>query len=599
MPRRRLVRALVALSGLAVCWAIVVMWTGGGVVYLGEIRFSSRGPRNITLLAVLGLVLAWALSVPGQRARTLAAEYRWLVDLVARRVPRIRVPPSLVAGMAALGMVVVALTQGAGVVGGADSYGYVSQAHLWTIGALRQQPALARTLADDVSLDVLSPLGYRPSFDGTTIAPTYPPGLPMVMAVFEKLVGPDSVFWVVPILAVVLVWTTYLLGRRLHSAPVGAIAAVLVATSPPVLVQLTAAPLSDLPAAAWWMLAMVLATIDGRITAFGAGAASGIAIVTRPNLVPLVAVVLSLLIWRLTAAGRSRGYAIQHGMLFSLPAVSACLVIAAIDDVLWGSPLTSGHGTVSTLFSVSHVWSNVVLYPRVFVQHMPVVLALPVSWLVGRRAGRRRVSTDSDRPLRVALGGFAIVAVLVYIAYPAYDSSRSLRFLIPAVPAVIVLASLAAFSLAGRLFETELAAALIALAAIGGYGVYTARTLGAFDMEHLRRYAVIGRYIERELPEQAVLLAMLHSGSATYYSGRPTLRYDLLAPSRLDRVVDVLRERGYVPYLLLDSTERADFQTYYRGSSKLAALDWSPLVTMHSPPVEIYSLGTSLAPLEK
>jgi hypothetical protein len=41
-----------------------------------------------------------------------------------------------------------------------------------------------------------------------------------------------------------------------------------------------------------------------------------------------------------------------------------------------------------------------------------------------------------------------------------------------------------------------------------------------------------------------VLLAMAHSGSATYYSGRPTLRYDLLAPSRLDRVVDVLRERG-------------------------------------------------------
>jgi hypothetical protein len=54
-----------------------------------------------------------------------------------------------------------------------------------------------------------------------------------------------------------------------------------------------------------------------------------------------------------------------------------------------------------------------------------------------------------------------------------------------------------------------------------------------------------------------------------------------------------------VPYLVLDSTERADFQTCYRRSSPLAALDWSPLVTMRSPPVEIYSLGTSLAPLRK
>src|SRR5688572_3272260 len=511
MSRRRLVRALVVLGGVAALWTIVVMWTGGGVWSFAGVQISSRGPRNPTLLIALSVVLAWAVAAPGHRTRSLAVEYRWLIDGLARRVPRIPSLAPLVAALAAVVVAIVGLTEGAGVVGGSDSYGYVSQAHLWTLGALRHRPALANALADDVSLEVLTPLGYRPSIDGTTIAPTYPPGLPMVMAVFEKLTGPESVFWVVPILAAVLVWATYLLGVRLHSPAVGAIAAVLVATSPPVLMQLTDAPMSDVPAAAWWALAMVLATIDRRTSAFGAGGAAGLAILTRPNLVPLAAVVLGLLIWRQTAAGRSRGHVFHHVVLFSLPAALACLVIAALNDVLWGSPLMSGHGALSALFGISNVWSNVVLYPRVFVQQMPVVLALPVAWLLGRRMPHWRVSADSDRTLGVALGAFAILVVLGYIAYPAFDSSWSLRFLIPAVPAVIVLASLAAFSLAGRLFETEVVA-LIALAVVGGYGVHTARTHGAFELEGLRRYAVIGRYIDRELPEHAVLLSMLHSG---------------------------------------------------------------------------------------
>ena len=591
-------RGLVVLGGVAALWTIVVMWTGGGVWSFAGVRISSRGPRNPTLLIALSVVLAWAIAVPGHRTHSLAVEYRWLIDRLARRVPRIPSLAPLVAALAAVIVAIVGLTEGAGVVGGSDSYGYVSQAHLWTLGALRQRPALANALADDVSLEVLTPLGYRPTVDGTTIAPTYPPGLPMVMAVFEKLTGPESVFWVVPILAAVLVWATYLLGVRLHSPAVGAIAAVLVATSPPVLMQLTDAPMSDVPAAAWWTLAMVLATIDGRTSALGAGGAAGLAILTRPNLVPLAAVVVSLLIWRLTAAGRSRGHVIQHVMLFALPAALACLAIAAIDDTLWGSPLTSGHGPLSALFSVSNVWSNVVLYPRVFVQQMPVVLALPVAWLLRRRARTWGVDTGGDRTLRVALGAFATLVVLGYIAYPAYDSSWKLRFLIPAVPAVLVLASLAAFSLAGRLFETEVAAALIALAAVGGYGVHTARTYGAFDVERLGRYAVIGRYIERELPEQAVLLSMLHSGSAAYYSGRPTLRYDLLPPAQLDSIVDALKQRGFQPYLLVDREERLDerlvFQNRFRGYSRLAALDWRPLVSLSSPPVEIYSIRADI-----
>ena len=160
--------------------------------------------RNVFLLAVLFVALAWVLGPSRQRTDALLADGRWLIDVANRRVAWLhtieRLAP-VVAGSAAVGVFLVAVIEGAWVVGGSDSYGYVSQAHLWSIGQLRQEPVLHGPLAGDVSLDVLTPLGYRPSRDGTTIAPTYSPGLPVVMAIFERVTGPDSVFWVVPILA--------------------------------------------------------------------------------------------------------------------------------------------------------------------------------------------------------------------------------------------------------------------------------------------------------------------------------------------------------------------------------------------------------------
>ena len=171
--------------------------------------------------------------------------------------------------------------------------------------------------------------------------------------------------------------------------------------------------------------------------------------------------------------------------------------------------------------------------------------------------------------MMVALGAFVIVVFLAYVAFPLFDSDWNLRFMLPAVSPLLVLASIAALSLAGRLFETRQVAYLMAmLIIVGGYGVDYARDRGAFETSHLRKFADAGDYIRRQLPQRTVLFAMLHSGSATYYTGRPTLRWDLLAPSDLDRLVSELIRRGYVPYLLLDKDERADF------SRTIAAVVW-------------------------
>jgi 4-amino-4-deoxy-L-arabinose transferase-like glycosyltransferase len=397
------------------------------------------------------------------------------------------------------------------------------------------------------------------------------------MAVFERFAGRESVFWVVPLLGGVLVWASYLLGARLYGAPVGALAAVLVATAPPVLIQLTSAPMSDLPAAAWWTLAFVLASFDRRLAAAGTGMAAGLAILTRPNLVPVLAIVVALLAGRLIVAKRPFRDVFVHVLLFSLVAIPACFAVAALNNALWGSAVQSGYGSLGQLFSVANVWTNLVVYPRAVVTLLPVAVLAPIAWFVHR-----------ERFATLSLGAWAVVVVLIYLVFPAYDAQFSLRFLVPAIPPVMVLVSVTAYSLAGQLAARHQVASFLVIAAVAGSGVHTARSLRAFDLEHERRYAAIGHYIARELPERAVLLAMLHSGSANYYSGRPTIRYDLMSATRLDPLVEILRQRGYVPYLLIDSDERAAFQAQYREHSRLGALDWPPLVRMHSPPVEIY-----------
>jgi hypothetical protein len=578
-----------------VVWTTVVLWTGGVLFYVGGLRVSSRGSRNALLLTVLCLVLGWALGPSGQRTRALVAECERLLGVAARLlqyIPMTRHTTDIAAAFAAVIIVVVGITEGAFIIGGSDSYGYVSQAHLWVKGELRQDPLLRRSVPADIPLEALSPLGYRPAVDRTTIAPTYSPGLPMVMAVFERVAGRDAVFWVVPLLGGVLVWTTYLLGRRAAGPLAGVVAAVLVATNPPVLLQLTTAPMSDLPAAAWWALALLLAAIDRRDAALGSGVAAGLAILTRPNLVPVAVVVGLLLLWRLSATGSPRWRALQQVMLFGVPAVVACLTVAALNQDLWGSMLTSGYGSLATqsFFVVANVWPNLLLYPRVIAVQMPVVIALPLAAFLRRGRDTSMDASRSARMMTVALWACVVAVAGLYAAYPAFDAEFNLRFLLPLVAPLIVLSSVAALSLARRVIETYPAPCVLALVILSGYGVDYARDRGAFEVDYLQKYSMVGEYVKRELPERTVLLSMLHSGSANYYSGRPTLRWDLIPAERLDRLVDELTERGYAPYLVLDRDERAVFQSQYRGQSRLAALDWKPVVSVNSGEVEIYAI---------
>ena len=101
---------------------------------------------------------------------------------------------------------------------------------------------------------------------------------------------------------------------------------------------------------------------------------------------------------------------------------------------------------------------------------------------------------------------------------------------------------------------------------------------------------MIGDAIAQRLPADAVILAMQHSGSVRYYAGREIVRYDLVPPQRLDRLMKRLRRLGHHPYLLLDDWEVPEFRQRFGHRSVLGALDWPPVLELDYVHVRIWDL---------
>ena len=77
---------------------------------------------------------------------------------------------------------------------GSDAAGYVSQAHLFASGQVAIDEPLIRQVDWPGAANWFSPLGYRPGLTPGELVPTYPPGLPLVMALALLVAGPQRVF---------------------------------------------------------------------------------------------------------------------------------------------------------------------------------------------------------------------------------------------------------------------------------------------------------------------------------------------------------------------------------------------------------------------
>ena len=484
----------------------------------------------------------------------------------------------VVAASAAAAVLSIGLAYGARAVGGTDSFGYVSQAYLWLHGTPKIDQPLAAQVPWPYPDESLAPLGYRGAA-GHTIVPSYPPGVPVAMAAAYLLWGACGPYYVGPLFAAVLVLVTYGLTRQLGGTRLtAALAATLMAGSPVLLINVMA-PMSDTPAAALWMAALLLAAHQGRAPAFGAGCAAGAALAMRPNLAPLaVALMLAAGSWTQTGCGPPR---IWRAVLVLAGILPAAGLLAFENARLYGSPLASGYVGLPSLFDPGNVLGNIGRYTRWMFASHGVAIALAALPLIVRPARPPWLTPRAAAPL----AAYALIVGASYVFYVQFDDWWYLRFMLPVLPLAFMLLGTALVWAArwlprrGAGFGLMLATALV----LGGWWRFAdshgVRTIGAGEA----RYAAVAQYIHREMPGEAIVIARQHTGPVWFYSGRQTVRYDFFAPPRLTAAAEWLRDHGRQPYLVLEDWEEADFKRRFAGQGALGRLDVLVLAEMTQP----------------
>src|SRR6185503_4442879 len=99
--------------------------------------------------------------------------------------------------------------------GGADSAGYLSSGRLFSRGEISQSESELNELGlSDDWTNVFVPLGFLPGTRPRTLVPTYPPGVPLHMAVATWIGGPNGPFLVSPIAGLFCLVLIYALARE-------------------------------------------------------------------------------------------------------------------------------------------------------------------------------------------------------------------------------------------------------------------------------------------------------------------------------------------------------------------------------------------------
>src|SRR5205823_575747 len=102
------------------------------------------------------------------------------------------------------------------------------------------------------------------------------------------------------------------------------------------------------------------------------------------------------------------------------------------------------------------------------------------------------------------------------------------------------------------------------------------------------RYPAAAHYVAAATGPDALVIAVQHSGSIRYYSGRPTVRYDWIDRRGLDDAIRAMRAMNRGPLLVLDDWEEPEFRARFAGQ-QWGALDWPARVEFASQPaVRVY-----------
>jgi hypothetical protein len=467
----------------------------------------------------------------------------------------------LVALTAALALAVVATVRGTFAVGGSDSSCYALMAQAFAHGRLQPAFPLAEQVPWPDASRTFAPGGFIPASSRGTASPICAPGFAVLMTPFA-LVSRDAIFLVTPLAAAALVWSAFVVGSYIAGPLAGAVASVLIATSPIVLFQ-AVQPMNDIATTALWMavLAAAVALREPR-RSWAMGALTGVAILVRPNLAPLALFAFAL-------APTSR---------FAAATAPGIVLTAALNWALYGHPAHVGYGNPQDLFGSDNLGENMSLHGRAWLEtQTPFALLALAAPLVVPRERRRFVW--------IALAT-ALATIVLYLLYEPFAEWWYLRFLLPAIAIASTLASCVLVVLVRQ--RVVIAAAAVALAI---FGVRTAADRQAFQLQRLEsRFRDTGQYVHEKLPPNAIFFTVFESGSIRFHGDREAVLWDALDPAWLDRALEWSRSQSREPFFVLEQFEEPLFRSRFGTASALGALDWPPRAEIDRR-VRIYAPG--------
>jgi hypothetical protein len=536
----------VLATALAVA-AVLLAVSGGVRANVGGLRLSARSPWPAVILALISLG-AWAFFA--QRAGAMSRDLAAAWSFVDRRAGAFIVVVALASG-------VIAAMFATNSASGADASGYLSEAamfsqqHLFVVDQLGIELHVAT-----LDLSPTTPLGWRSRGPGMQV-PSYPPGLPLLMAIPHRIAGVGGASIVIAISAFVTVWTAGALARALAGGAAGLVASVLLAVAPVFLFQ-SVQPMSDVPVTAAWMLSWWLIVRGRKEFALWAGLACGVAVLIRPNLAPLAAVPF------LAILSTNRRSALR----FALPVVVAGVFLAIVQWAWYGSPFRSGYGGVNELFALSNVRLNLSHYSGWLIATSPALVAAAGGfWIL-------RASRNAQ-----AMAVFVILVVVAYLVYAVFDDWSYLRFLLPAMAVAAVFVGVLCQWLLARVALAARPVLLLGLVLVlSAHGLGEARTRDTYKLaDQQRRVADMAVAVSDRMSPSDVIVAGEQSGSMRYYTGHSIVRWEEMRAEDWDRIFATLTTLGRGSWIVLDAFEESLFRVKF-GDHPAGTLDWPPAI---------------------
>ncbi len=428
--------------------------------------------------------------------------------------------------------------------GGADSSGYLNSARLLGrakfLVPARELPGHTLTEFGEM---VYQPLGFRIQPARGEMVPTYPIGLPLHLLSAAQIAGwhnaAPAVNLIVALACAGLLWAFV---RRLALPPACAAGAVVLLWLCPLFLFCAIQPMSDLLALGWTLAALycALGARDNWRWGLACGAAIGMAVLVRPTNALLVVPVMVAL-----------GFRFRAYLPVALGGLPGAACFAFYNWRVYGSPLITGYGDVSTSFNRDFVPHNLAHFahwiPTLLTPLIVVALAAP--FLPALR----------QRGYAVLAAWFFTLTGFYAFYYHSGETWWYLRFILPAFPALI-LVTVAVLAAARSAWGLRPAiAATVTVILVLGAGVWQAwqvKQLDVLDFERNERsYPDAAHWAQQNLPARSAIFCMQVSGAFYYYTDFLLLRWEQVDAGKYNPLLAAIAQDGRPVYAALFAFE--------------------------------------------